>query len=311
MAGDWIKMRGNLWDDPRVSKLCDLCDCGEAQAVGGLYWLWATADQHTEDGRMPGLSLRQIDRKTGIQGFGAALCEIGWLEDDPQGVVIINFEEHNGASAKKRAVTSKRVANHRAGNAGSTQDHDDGDVPVTQQSLQQEHASVTGALAREREEIEEEKKKDTSSEKIVGAAGAASTKPDTTDTKGSRLPTDWQLPKAWGDWALAEYPHWTPEVVRFEAQKFADHWRAQPGKDGRKSDWSATWRNWCRNDICQKSHPLQGATRPSKRNPMTDDERAAWTAAQGEQARRLLFGDAPPAADLIDITPEGITHEAV
>lgn len=145
MAGDWIKMRSNLWDDPRVSKLCDLCDCGEAQVIGALYWLWAAADQHTEDGCMPGLTLRQIDRKTGVPGFGAALCEIGWLHDDPQGVVIVKFEEHNGASAKKRCATAKRVANHRSCNSDETQPDQNGNA-----------SSVTGALAREREREEEQ-----------------------------------------------------------------------------------------------------------------------------------------------------------
>jgi hypothetical protein len=148
MAGDWIKMRGNLWDDPRVARLCDLTDQQEAMVIGGLYWLWATADQHSEDGVMPGLTLRQIDRKTGVKGMAEALIAIGWLADHPEGVHIIRFEEHNGASAKKRAVTAKRVANHRAGN-------DD----VTPEALQNEHASVTGALAREREEKEKEKEK--------------------------------------------------------------------------------------------------------------------------------------------------------
>lgn len=114
MAGDWIKMRGNLWDDPRVSRLCDLTDQSEAAIVGGLYWLWATADQHTEDGVMPGLTLRQIDRKTGVTGFGQALCDIGWLADHPEGVRIINFEEHNGSSAKRRATDAQRKANVRS-----------------------------------------------------------------------------------------------------------------------------------------------------------------------------------------------------
>lgn len=113
MAGDWIKMRGNLWDDPRIARLCDLCDCGEAAVIGGLYWLWAAADQHTENGIMPGLTLKAIDRKTGIQGLGAALCEIGWLADHPEGVRIVNFEEHNGASAKRRSVDAQRKANVR------------------------------------------------------------------------------------------------------------------------------------------------------------------------------------------------------
>jgi len=145
MSGDWIKMRGNLWDDPRISRICDLCDCTEATAVGGLYWLWATADQHTEDGCMPGLTLRQIDRKTGIQGFGQALCDIGWLHDDLNGVVLTHFHEHNGESAKKRCQTAKRVAKFKAGNAG-----------VTQIALPNKHEGVTGALPREEKRREEE-----------------------------------------------------------------------------------------------------------------------------------------------------------
>jgi hypothetical protein len=149
MAGDWIKMRGNLWDDPRVTRLCDLTDQSEAPIVGGLYWLWATADQHTEDGVMPGLTLRQIDRKTGIQGFGQALCDIGWLANHPEGVRIVNFEEHNGASAKKRCQTAKRVANFKAGNA-----------QVTPPALPDEPESVSAALAREREEIEKRREEE-------------------------------------------------------------------------------------------------------------------------------------------------------
>ena len=146
MAGDWIKMRGNLWDDPRIAKLCDLLDCGEAQVIGGLYWLWATADQHTQDGVMPGLTLRQIDRKTGVAGLAEALCTIGWIADHPEGIRICNFQDHNGASAKKRSETARRVAKSRAGNAD-----------VTHNALQNKHTCDTGALAREREEKEKSK----------------------------------------------------------------------------------------------------------------------------------------------------------
>lgn len=146
MAGDWIKMRGNLWDDPRVGALADAADTSEAAIVGGLYWLWATADQHTEDGILPGLSLRRIDSKTGIPGLGAALVGIGWISEVPGGIRIERFEEHNGASAKKRAVTAKRVANHRSSN-------DD----VTPPALQDDDDGVSDALAREEKSREEKK----------------------------------------------------------------------------------------------------------------------------------------------------------
>ena len=108
MAGEWIKMRTNLWDDPRVSKLCDITNQTEAAIVGGLYWLWATADEHTECGILHGMTTRAIDRKTGIAGLGQGLVDIGWLADHPEGVRIVGFDEHNGTSAKKRCQTAKR-----------------------------------------------------------------------------------------------------------------------------------------------------------------------------------------------------------
>jgi len=113
MAGEWIKMRTNLWDDPRVSRLCDLTDQSEAMVVGALYWLWAMADGHSEDGVLPGLTMRAIDRKTGVNGLGEALETIGWLAEHPDGVMVVNFDEHNGASAKRRSQDAKRKASVR------------------------------------------------------------------------------------------------------------------------------------------------------------------------------------------------------
>lgn len=113
MAGDWIKMRTNLWDDPRVSRLCDETGQSEAAIIGALYWLWSSADEHTEDGIMPGLSIAGIDRKTGVKGIGAALCAIGWIADHPDGVRIVRFEEHNGQSAKRRCSESRRKMSAR------------------------------------------------------------------------------------------------------------------------------------------------------------------------------------------------------
>lgn len=66
------------------------------------------------------------------------------------------------------------------------------------------------------------------------------------------LAPEWVLPKAWGEWAIAEYPHWTPESVRAIAEQFADHQRA---KAATSADWPATWRKWCRDDLTQRAHP--------------------------------------------------------
>ena len=158
MAGDWIKMRTNLWDDPRLMRLCDETDQPEAMIIGSLYWLWSAADEHSEDGIMPGLTIRGINRKTGIAGFAEALCAIGWLADHPEGVRIINFADHNGSSAKKRCQTAKRVGSHRSAN---------GDVTLDEDSCNA--VSVTPALAREdvdREKITSTPSPRTASEKF-------------------------------------------------------------------------------------------------------------------------------------------------
>lgn len=162
MAGDWIKMRVNLWDDPRVARICDATDKPEAMVIGSLYWLWATADQHTEDGILSGLTLRAIDRKTGIPGFGQALCDVKWLADHSDGVRIVGFEQHNGASAKKRCQTAKRVASFKAGNAQETQDAKDGNAD-----------SVTKVLAQRDLDTDIEKKEKKSKTNTPRKRGAA------------------------------------------------------------------------------------------------------------------------------------------
>lgn len=225
MAGDWIKMRGNLWDDPRVARLCDLTDCGEAQVIGALYWLWSTADQHTEDGIMHGLTLRAIDRKTGTPGLGAALVEIGWLADHPEGVRIVNFEEHNGASAKKRAATSKRVANHRS-NADVPPEERPGNADVTQAALQTDDASVTGALAREEKRREEED---------IGAVAPAK------KVRRSRIAEDF-TPNDAGTKAASD----AGIDIKAEIARFIDHHSA---KGSVMADWQAAWRTWVSNAV--------------------------------------------------------------
>lgn len=66
--------------------------------------------------------------------------------------------------------------------------------------------------------------------------------------RGTRLPKDWVLTKPLGVWAAGEQPTWTPEHIRKVAASFKDYWIAKAGKDGLKTDWEATWRNWVRNE---------------------------------------------------------------
>lgn len=126
----------------------------------------------------------------------------------------------------------------------------------------------------------------------IDAAADASAQPRTTRApRGERLPEGWTLPREWGVWAIETYPLWTPEKVRLEAERFADHWRAKTGKDATKLDWLATWRNWCRSPIAHRDDPKPAGAPPARgRGSPSDADLAAANAAADAEAARRLFG---------------------
>lgn len=71
------------------------------------------------------------------------------------------------------------------------------------------------------------------------------------DPKGTRLPEEWELPRPWGVWALQA--GLTIPEVREQGARFKDYWHGVPGAKGRKADWQATWRNWIRRVIEERS----------------------------------------------------------
>ncbi len=79
----------------------------------------------------------------------------------------------------------------------------------------------------------------TSSEKPVlgGAGGKRAERAD----RGTRLPDEWSPSE--DDRAFAGS---LGVAVEREAASFRDYWHSKPGADGRKTNWSATWRNWVR-----------------------------------------------------------------
>lgn len=213
MAGEWIKMRTNLWSDPRVSLMCDLTNNTEATVIGGLYWLWAAADEHTEDGFMPGLSAPAIDRKTRIKGFGQALCKAGWIQISDEGITIERFDEHNGASAKSRAGTAKRVAKHSAKSKNT--ENTNGELTLDLENAN--GASVSLPLAREEKRRDKEEVEQTQVQKqpqhqpLPDDLPVAAPKPK--KVKAPK-PTEPGTGKAWAAYANAYLLRYSVEPVR-------------------------------------------------------------------------------------------------
>jgi hypothetical protein len=120
MAGDWIKMRVDLQDDPAVVSVCDSLELDEFEVVGRLHKLWAWADKHTADGVTTGVTPKWVDRYLNKPGFAQALIEVGWLEFKEDALMFPGFEIHNGKSAKSRCDAVLRQRESRMRHAGVT-----------------------------------------------------------------------------------------------------------------------------------------------------------------------------------------------
>lgn len=129
MAGEWLKMECATPDKPEVLALTVKMGWDDPDlTVGKLFRLWRWFDQQTTDGNARGVTPALLDRQVGVTGFIEAVASVGWLHVDDGGVALVKFDRHNGATAKSRAQTAKRVANHKS-NAGSVSDSGAGALP--------------------------------------------------------------------------------------------------------------------------------------------------------------------------------------
>lgn len=215
MAGDWIKMRVDLRDDPAVFKLAEILNIDELHVVGCLFCFWAWADKHAVDGHVDGATSRLVDKVSMTPGFADAMVSVGWLAIDEAGVSIPNFERHNGESAKERGLKNARQARWRA-KRGANVDA----APST--------PSPTDAPTRE-----EKRREDTS---LAEAKDVEARKPRPT----RKCPADFDVTEAMRGWAATSAP-----LVNIEeaTAAFRDHTFKNA-----ITDWPGAWRNWLRRD---------------------------------------------------------------
>lgn len=114
MAGDWIKMRLSLQTHPKIVRILSATKSDKFRAIGGLHAVWSVFDTHSVDGRLDGYTPETLDHIIGWNGFSEALISVGWLAlDGDDALVLPDFDEHNGASGKRRAEDQKRKRNSR------------------------------------------------------------------------------------------------------------------------------------------------------------------------------------------------------
>ena len=155
--------------------------------------------------------------------------ETGWYHDRCE-AEIEAYRANNSqrAQAGKASAEAKRLKRQQALN----------DTPTTvERPLNSVETNCNGAPTNQstNQPINQEPMVDVSPQ-----AAAPRSKPSDI---GTRLDRDWALPDDWRQWAESERPGIDALKV---SERFKDFWISKPGKDGRKSDWKATWRNWVR-----------------------------------------------------------------
>lgn len=123
MATDWIKMRTDLYRDPKVIVMADLlCEFGgplsryvsqhnqrdisvtqnvtRCAVVGGLVAVWGVARHRGkrvgDDLLIEGATLDVLDSVSELPGFGEVMSVVGWAVDAGQGVIFPRFfAQHN------------------------------------------------------------------------------------------------------------------------------------------------------------------------------------------------------------------------
>lgn len=113
MAGDWIKMRKSLPTDGRVVRMMSALNADRFRTIGGLMSAWCLFDEQTEDGNLVGYTSETFDEVVGFPGLARAMEMVGWVCISPDGMQATNFQEHNGATARRRAQESVRKVSAR------------------------------------------------------------------------------------------------------------------------------------------------------------------------------------------------------
>lgn len=189
MAGDWIKMRSDLYRDPKVSVIADrLLDTDGPLAafisqnmqrhmtvtrnvmrnvtVGALVSVWGVMRQRGKsrecDLVCDGVTLAVLDDIADIPGFGAAMACAAWVIETESGLVFPRFfEDYNvdpeEKSRNKGAERQRRFRGRQKAGEDDVSVTED-DVTVTRDSNVTRDVTVTHREEESREEKREEKK---------------------------------------------------------------------------------------------------------------------------------------------------------
>lgn len=126
MAGDWIKVEIATSRKTEVLRIAEMLGIDRRACMGLLidYWGWLDANARTEF--VPNLSRKSLDDVLNCAGLASCLEAVGWAKwsDDGWTMQVVNYEHHNGTSAKTRAYEQrkKKIQRDKTGDKTGTRE---------------------------------------------------------------------------------------------------------------------------------------------------------------------------------------------
>ena len=114
MAGHWIEWEKGLVRKPEVIRIARALGSTPQHAAACCMMVWEWAEDVTENGIISGVTAADVSFAAGVEGIGEAMVAAGWLLENEDAVVLPNWDRHNGAPAKRRALNALRMRVERA-----------------------------------------------------------------------------------------------------------------------------------------------------------------------------------------------------
>lgn len=164
MTEVWIKWCKGLAAKPRVIQLAQRFGLSRFDIAGRLMTVWEWLDSNSLDGcRVANITNRYqvamlIDDIAQLSGFAEAMIDVGWLAVDDDGMMFPRADEHNGKTAKKRALTSKNMNTYRRSRYQNVIESDiqsdrQTDIQNDHQSKSKSNTNTSAAVASEGERV--------------------------------------------------------------------------------------------------------------------------------------------------------------
>lgn len=219
---DWFRWWHGSVTDPKLHLIADECECTRAEVIGVWAIFLEYASQNDPRGSITKANIEALSYLANLANFETlcnAMKRLGLLHETDGNIFVVSW---NKRQPKRDRVdnSTDRVRAYRERKKQITLDAHD--IPPC-------NASETPCNAPREDKIREEHIKPKSKSSALA----------------SRLPADWSMSPDDCQFCIDH----RPDLNTLEtASRFRDYWIAQPGAKGRKLDWSATWRNWVRNE---------------------------------------------------------------